>query len=91
MKIKAYIKGMLFIALPASIVGVLLAFLITDPDNILFSLFFYLAPFFWVVDRTDLTISDNVFLIAQATQFIYWSILILILKYLWRKRNSINT
>ena len=82
---------MLFIALPASIVGILLAFLIIDPNNALFALYYYLAPFFWVVDRTGLTISDNVFLIALATQFIYWSILIIIFNYLWSKKNYKNT
>ena len=91
MKVKAYIKGMLFIALPASIVGALLSFLITNPNNVLFDLYYYLAPFFWVIDRTGLTISDNVFLIASATHFLYWSILVIIFNYVWNNKNHKNT
>ncbi len=77
MNIKSYVKGMLFIAIPATIFGFFLAFVTTHSGGALFYFSFTLVPGLWFIDKFGLTNSEYVWPIAILVQVLYWSVIVM--------------
>ncbi len=85
MNIKPYIKGMLFIAMPATILGVILAFSSIHSGGVLFKLAFLLVPGLWFINYIGLSESNYSWGIVLFVQILFWSAIILILNH-WVKK-----
>jgi len=78
MNIKPYGKGMLFVAVPVTLLGLFLAFVTTHSGGALFYFSLTLVPGLWFIDKFDLMDSSGVWVIAISVQVVYWSILVLV-------------
>jgi len=76
MNIKPYAKGMLLVAIPATLFGFFLAFVTTHSGGALFYFSFTLVPGLWFVDKFGFTESEFVWPIALLVQILYWSVII---------------
>ncbi len=76
MEVKSYFKGMLFVAIPVSYVGFMLAVLSTHSGGAFLFIALCLAPGVWVGDQVVGNSNIIFWLIFTLTQFLYWSIIV---------------
>ncbi|MBI3188878.1 MAG: hypothetical protein HYZ31_13565 [Gammaproteobacteria bacterium] len=85
---KTYIKGMLLIALPATIIGTLLLFLTAHAGSALFKAALFLVPGLWLIDYAGIVESNFAWPVAIIVQVIYWSVIVIFVSYLHEKTNN---